>query len=73
MALNGYYADFMADYLSVARDRIAVIPHGLDLAGHGVRPATHPGQPRRIGYLARVCHDKGLHLLVEACELPRHA
>ncbi len=27
-----------------------------------------PASPPRIGYLARVCHDKGLHLLVEACE-----
>ncbi|MEN1679020.1 MAG: glycosyltransferase family 4 protein [Planctomycetota bacterium] len=27
-----------------------------------------PGVPV-IGYLARICHDKGLHVLVEACEL----
>jgi glycosyltransferase involved in cell wall biosynthesis len=68
VALNSYYANYMADYLSVPRDRVAVIPHGLDLQGHGDRISQPPGQPRRVGYLARVCADKGLHLLVEACE-----
>jgi glycosyltransferase involved in cell wall biosynthesis len=68
VALNNYYADYMAAYLDVPRDRVAVIPHGLDHAGHGARREKPADAPRRIGYLARVCHDKGLHLLVEACE-----
>ncbi len=65
VSLNTAYADFMADYLAIDRGRIHVIPHGLDLEGHGVVEA-----PSRltIGTLARVCHEKGLHLLVEACE-----
>ncbi len=69
VALNGYYADYMADYLAVPREQIEVIPHGLDLAGHGERSPMEPGQPRRVGYLSRVCPEKGLHLLFEACEL----
>lgn len=68
VALNNYYADYMAGYLNVPRERVAVIPHGLDHTGHGTRAEKPAGAPRRIGYLARVCHDKGLHLLVEACE-----
>ncbi|MEM9187440.1 MAG: glycosyltransferase family 4 protein, partial [Planctomycetota bacterium] len=32
-ALNGYYADYMADYLSVDRAKVNVVPHGLDLEG----------------------------------------
>lgn len=68
VALNGYYADFMASYLDVERGRIDVIPHGLDLAGHGRAPSAPVNEPRRIGYFARICHDKGLHLLVEACD-----
>ena len=68
VALNGYYADFMAEYMDVSRERIEVIPHGLDLAGHG-NPAPRPSDaPRRIGFFARICHDKGLHLLIEAAE-----
>ena len=68
VALNGYFADFMAGYLDVARERVHVIPHGLELAGHGQRAQRAPGEPARIGFLARICHDKGLHLLIEACE-----
>ena len=56
-------------YLAVERERVHVVPHGLDLAGHGRRAARAPGAPARIGFLARICHDKGLHHLVEACEL----
>lgn len=68
VALNGYYADYMADYLSVPRERVHVIHHGLNLDGHGDRKPKAPAEPRRIGFLARICHDKGLHLLVDACE-----
>jgi glycosyltransferase involved in cell wall biosynthesis len=84
VAINRYYADFMADYLAVDRSRIHVIPHGLRLDGHA-KPQlpSSPGvsdsassakkrdatEPRIVGFLARICEDKGLHLLVEACEL----
>ncbi len=68
VALNRYYADFMAEYLAVPRSRIHVIPHGLNLAGHGSRQAASDGV-FTIGYLARVCPDKGLHNLVAAAEL----
>src|SRR3989304_5615990 len=67
VALNRYFADFMADYLSVSRERIEVIPPGIDLSGHGARKQTAFAKlPIAIGYLARVCPEKGLHLLVEA-------
>ena len=66
VAMNRYYADFMAAYLSVPRERIHVIPPGLNLAGHATRPPVRKGEPTTIGYLARVCPEKGLHQLVEA-------
>lgn len=69
VALNQYYADFMADYLSVDNDRMHVVPHGLFLEGHGQRHPSAHDPPYRIGYLARICEDKGLHLLVDACEI----
>ncbi len=68
VTINRYYADFMADYLAIGRRRIHVIPHGLRLEGHGSRLERPPEEPRVIGFLARICEDKGLHLLVEACE-----
>ncbi|WP_425399341.1 glycosyltransferase family 4 protein [Aeoliella sp.] len=66
VSLNEYYANFMCDYLDIDRDRVHVIPHGLDLEGHA--PADQPPRQLVVGCLARICHDKGLHLLVEACE-----
>jgi glycosyltransferase involved in cell wall biosynthesis len=102
VALNRYYADFMAGYLEVGREKIHVIPHGINLDGHAARkPPAEPGavggvgvetgikagtdrqppallgvssrrheanDPRVIGFFARICEDKGLHLLIEACE-----
>jgi glycosyltransferase involved in cell wall biosynthesis len=78
VAMNHYYADFMADYLGVSRDRICVIPPGLNLAGiprrsAGVSPGSEEagGTPalRSIGFLARICPDKGLHQLAAALKL----
>ena len=77
VALNHYFADYMAEYLDVDRNKVHVISHGLDLDGHSQRDEASPVSTARVGYLARVCHDKGLHLLVEACEQlaadPQHA
>ncbi len=66
VAMNRYFADFTSDYLSVPRAKIHVIPHGLNLQGHGSR--RHDKHPRdfTIGYLSRICPEKGLHQLVEA-------
>jgi glycosyltransferase involved in cell wall biosynthesis len=75
VAMNHYYADFMADYLDVPRDGIHVVQPGLNLAGialrsEGVPPATeHAAEPpaiRTIGFLARICPDKGLRQLAAA-------
>lgn len=67
VAMNGYYADRMAEYLSVPRERIRVIRPGLNLAGHGTRQSG--SRPFTIGYLARICPEKGLHQLVAALRL----
>ena len=74
VAMNHYYADFMADYLSVPRERIHVIRPGLDLSAYAeseniTRIRDSAEQSATIGYLARVCPEKGLHLLVEAFRL----
>jgi glycosyltransferase involved in cell wall biosynthesis len=69
VSLNNYFADYMSEYLDVPREKVFAIAHGLNLEGHELRPPHSRDKPLRIGYLARVCSDKGLHLLVEACEL----
>lgn len=68
VSLNHYYADYMAEYLAIERARVHVVPHGLDLDGHGPSAARTPQDEPVIGFLARICPDKGLHLLVAACE-----
>jgi glycosyltransferase involved in cell wall biosynthesis len=70
LATSAFYADFMAEYFSVPRARIHVVHPGLNLQGHG---APRPEQPRpfTIGYFARICPEKGLHVLTEAFHLLR--
>ncbi len=67
---SAVYADFMAGYLEVPRDRFHVVPLGLRLEGHGPPPdgARGPG-PFRIGFLARICPEKGLHVAAGALRL----
>jgi glycosyltransferase involved in cell wall biosynthesis len=65
---SAWYADFMADYLKCDRNRMSVVPLGLTLEGHDGEP--HPAsEPLTVGYLARICPEKGLHVLVEAFRL----
>ncbi len=74
VAMNGYFADFMADYLDVSRERIHVIRPGLDLRGYPTPAAATDrfaeagadGRGLAVGFLGRLCEDKGLHVLAEA-------
>jgi glycosyltransferase involved in cell wall biosynthesis len=67
-AMNGYFADFMADYLAIPRSTIEVISPGLNLSEYRPKPTYREDSrsPCTIGYLARVCPEKGLHQLAEA-------
>jgi glycosyltransferase involved in cell wall biosynthesis len=70
VATSAYYADFMAGYLDIPRQRIHVVHPGLNLRGHGgARPAAD--RVPTIGYFARICPEKGLHNLAEAFRLLR--
>ena len=53
-----FYAEMMEERTGISS---SVIPNGIDLTGY--RPATGK---KRIGYLARMCHSKGLGNLVDA-------
>lgn len=70
IATSSYYADFMADYLTIPRERIHVVRPGLNLAGHGV-PSERGSSVPTIGYFARICPEKGLHVLVDAFRVLR--
>jgi glycosyltransferase involved in cell wall biosynthesis len=71
VATCGYYADFMSGYLSIPRERVHVIYPGLNLSGHGAPRTPSMSPPYTICYFARICPEKGLHLLVEAFRILR--
>ncbi|MCX7824056.1 MAG: glycosyltransferase family 4 protein [Verrucomicrobiae bacterium] len=72
IAMSHYYADLMANYLGVGRERIHVVWPGLNLDGCKLRPRTTNHESRvTIGYFARIAPEKGLHLLCEAYRLLR--
>jgi glycosyltransferase involved in cell wall biosynthesis len=71
VATSAYYADFMAEYFRLPRERVHVVHPGLNLTGHGAAQTARNGPPFTIGYLARICPEKGLHVLVEAFRLLR--
>jgi len=66
ISMSNYYADAMAGLLQVPRERIHVVPLGLQLEGHGRVKRHKTERPFTIGYLARICPEKGLHDLAEA-------
>jgi glycosyltransferase involved in cell wall biosynthesis len=71
IANSRYYADAMSAYLGLPRERIEIVPLGIDVAdfaeGSGFRVQGSAGsRPPTIGYLARLAPEKGLHILAEA-------
>jgi glycosyltransferase involved in cell wall biosynthesis len=64
LAPSRYYADFMRNRLGLPAGAIEVIHNGISLEGAAV--ATTPSGPATIGFLARMCREKGLEILVEA-------
>ena len=73
IAVSGYYADFMAEYLSIPRSKIHVVPLGINLKDYEAQSPRKPRttEPFTIGYFARVAPEKGLHVLAEAYKLLR--
>ena len=69
IATSRYYADFMAGYLRIPREKIDVVYPGLNLKGHGRKLATgrsNSDTPFTIGYFARISPEKGLNHLIDA-------
>ncbi len=73
VATSTFYADEMAEFLQVARERVLVTRLGISFDGYrpelAVANENTEATPLRIGYLARICPEKGLHQLVEAFAL----
>ncbi len=60
-----YYAAHAATHFGLPFDSIHVIPMGVRVEDFDTS-ATSSDRPFTIGFLARICHDKGLHILADA-------
>lgn len=66
IAVSRHYAEWMRERMEVPADEIDVVWNGLDEETLAIEPAASPPARPTIGYLARMCEDKGLPLLVDA-------
>ncbi|MDQ3688343.1 MAG: glycosyltransferase family 4 protein [Acidobacteriota bacterium] len=65
IAVSDYYAGFMSDYLNIPKNKINVVPLGINLQGYDKRERANSGT-FTVGYFARIAPEKGLHVLAEA-------
>ncbi len=65
ISVSKYYADFMPRYLGIPREKIRVVPLGINLTGFDRAP-QRSSEIFTIGYFARVAPEKGLHILADA-------
>jgi len=70
ISVSEYYAEFMPGYLGIPREKIRVVPLGINLQGYEMRE-REPEQPFTVGFFARVAPEKGLHILAEAYRVLR--
>lgn len=76
IAVSDFYAEHMAGYLDLPRERIRTVPLGIHVAEEAPaaapRPTASQAQPPfTVGFFARIAPEKGLHLLAEAYALMR--
>ncbi|MBN1361437.1 MAG: glycosyltransferase family 4 protein [Sedimentisphaerales bacterium] len=64
IAVSSYFAGAMKERLDVDDDRMHVVRMGLDLGAYTPDP-TGPTTPT-IGYLSRMCPERGLETLIDA-------
>ena len=70
VAVSGYCAEFMIKYLQIPREKMRVVPLGINLEGYD-RAGWSRGSTFRVGYFARVAPEKGLHNLCDAYRVLR--
>lgn len=65
IAVSGYAARFMAEYLRIPSEKMSIVPLGIDMEGYGRQP-PNDREVFRVGYFARIAPEKGFHVLVRA-------
>ena len=72
LSVSEYYAEFMPDYLGIPREKIRVVPIGINPSGFELRHADRSG-PFTVGFFGRIAPEKGLHVLAEAYRIARQS
>lgn len=72
LSVSEYYADFMPRYLGIPRNKIQVVPLGINPNGFDLREPRASG-PFTVGFFGRVAPEKGLHVLAEAYRILRQS
>jgi len=64
IAVSDYYAKKMREKLTIDPARVEVLHTGIETACY--KPAQNPPEKPTVGYLSRLCQDKGLDILADA-------
>ena len=72
LSVSEYYADFMSGYLGIPREKMRVVPLGINPHGFELRDSKRSG-PFTVGFFARIAPEKGLHVLAEAYRMMRES
>ncbi len=66
IAGSRYYADMMSADLKIPREKIRIVPHGIDIDERLMTLKSAHTEEFTVGYFARIAPEKGLHVLAEA-------
>jgi len=73
VAVSRYYAAHAGECFGIASERLHVVPLGVRVEDKPAVVEAVTSRPFTIGYLARICPEKGLHVLCAAFRLLRRA
>ena len=72
LSISDYYVPIMSKMLAIPKEKMSVVPLGINLDGYERPSSGEPARRRlgdggfRVGYFARVAPEKGLHVLAES-------
>lgn len=66
IAGSRYYADMMSASLKIPREKIRVVPHGIDIDERLMTLKSAHTEEFTVGFFARIAPEKGLHVLAAA-------
>jgi len=65
VAVSDHYVGFVSKYFGIRREQMRMVPIGITLDGHEIRPDS-PTDQFTIGFFGRIAPEKGLDVLAEA-------